>query len=77
MRVSRRKLHQGSSQEKINLYNFSPFFDDEKNVDRVGGRLANSPYTIDKKFPFINLKKSPSTELLIQEAHKENFHEGP
>ena len=39
------------------LLSLSPFFD-KNNVSRVGGRLANSPYSVDKKFPIIIPKTS-------------------
>ena len=42
---------------------------------RVGGRLANSPYTIDRKV--LIPRKSPITEMLIREAHEKNLHGGP
>ena len=44
---------------------------------RVGGRLANSPYIIDRKFPVLIPRKSPITEMLIREAHEKNLHGGP
>ena len=44
---------------------------------RVGGRLANSPYTIDRKFPVLIPRKSPITEMLFREAHEKNLHGGP
>ena len=36
---------------------------------RVGGRLANSFYTIDRKSPVLLPRKSLITEMLIREAH--------
>ena len=59
------------------LLSLSPFFDEDNNVIRVGGRLANSPYSVDKKFPIIIPKLSPLAELLIQESHLRNLHSGP
>ena len=58
---------------KCNLYGLVPFFDEES---QVGGRLANSPYTIDRRFPVLIPRKSPINEMLIREAHKKNFCEG-
>ena len=71
-----------SNTEKINtagyiLNNLSPFYDDEYDVIRVGGRLANSPYNVDKKFPIIIPKYSPITDKLIRESHLRNLHSGP
>ena len=64
-----------SNTEKINtagyiLNNLSPFYDDEYDVIRVGGRLANSPYNVDKKFPINIPKYSPITDKLIREFAK-------
>ena len=59
------------------LFKLSPFYDPDNKVVRVGGRLANSPYNIDKKFPILIPKDSPITVLLIREAHARNLHGGP
>ena len=59
------------------LFKLSPFYDPDNKVVRVGGRLANSPYNIDKKFPVLIPKDSPITVLLIREAHARNIHGGP
>ena len=48
------------------LLSFSPFFNEGNNVIRVGGRLAKSPYIVDKKFPIIIPKTSPLAELLMR-----------
>ena len=58
------------------LLKLSPFYDPDNKVVRVGGRLANSPYNIDKKFPILIPKDSPITVLLIREAHARNLHGG-
>ena len=47
------------------------------NAIRVGGRLANSPYSVDKNFPIIIAKTSPLAELLSRESHLRNLHSGP
>ena len=71
-RHRRQKFPRSSS-----LNSLSPFFDEENKVIRVGGRLANSPYTIDRKFPVLIPRKSPITEMLIREAHEKSLHGGP
>ena len=53
------------------------FLDEENEVIRTGGRLANSPYTIDRKFSVLIRRKTPITEMLIREAHKQNLHGRP
>ncbi|XP_075248345.1 uncharacterized protein LOC142341307 [Convolutriloba macropyga] len=60
-----------------NLLSVSPFFDEGNKVIRVGGRLVNSPYCVDKKFLIIIPKTSPLVELLIRESHLRNLHSGP
>ena len=59
------------------LLSLSPFFDEDNNVIRVGGRLANSPYSVDKKFPILIPKTSPLAQLLIRENHLRNLQSGP
>ena len=59
------------------LLSLSPFFDEDNNVIRVGGRLANSPNSVDKKFPIIIPKTSPLAEVLFQESQSRNLHSGP
>ena len=39
------------------LLNFSPFFDKDYDLLRVGGRLSQSNYPTDKKFPILVFKK--------------------
>ncbi|XP_075247134.1 uncharacterized protein LOC142340445 [Convolutriloba macropyga] len=58
------------------LLSLSPFFGKDDDVIRVGGRLANSPFSVDKKIPIIIPKTSPLAELLIRESHLRNLHSG-
>ena len=69
-RHRRRKFPRNSS-----LNSLSPFFDEENKVIRVGGRLANSPYTIDRKFLVLIPRKSPITEMLFEKHTKKMFTE--
>ena len=62
--------------KKSHLLSFSPFFDEDNNVIRVGGRLANSPYSLDKKIPIIISKTYPLADLLIRKCHLKNLHIG-
>ena len=55
--------------KKSHLLSLSIFFDEDNNVIRVGGLLANSPYSLDKKFPIIIPKTYALAELLIQKCH--------
>ena len=63
----------GSSSKRIkknsHLLSLAPFFDEDNNVIRVDGCLANSPYSVEKKFLIIIPKTSPLAELLIRESH--------
>ena len=65
-----------SSRQCIKKTVIYSFFDKDNNVIRVGGRPANSPYSVDKKFPIIIPKTSPLAELLIRESHLRNLHSG-
>ena len=59
------------------LFTLFPFYDSDNKGFCVGGRLANSPYNIDKKFSILIPKDSPITLLLIREAHARNLLGGP
>ena len=63
--------------KKGRLFKFSPFYDTDNKVLQVGGRLANLPYNVDKKFSILIPKDSPITVLLISEAHARNLHGDP
>ena len=58
------------------LFKRSPFYDPDNKVVSVGGRLANSSYNIDKKFPFLIPKCSTITVLLIRESQARNLYGG-
>ena len=51
------------------LYNLSPFFDSDFNVIRVGGRLGQSNYHEDKKFPVLDPKESHLVPLILKKSH--------
>ncbi|XP_033348712.1 uncharacterized protein LOC117232989 [Bombus vosnesenskii] len=50
-------------------------FHDEDGLLRVGGRLTNSAIPFSQKHPII-LPKSPVTELIIEQEHRNNHHTG-
>ena len=58
------------------LLNLSPFFDKDYDLLRVGGRLSQSNYTTDKKFPILVSKKSDLVSLLIRKYHEAILHGG-
>ena len=54
-------LKNGTVDSKSPLRNLAPFMDTEYMVIRVGGRLGQSKFSEDKKFPVLILVKSHST----------------
>lgn len=58
------------------LRKLSPFLDDQ-GVLRVGGRLAHSNLAYDHKHPAVLPRQHRLTDLIIEEAHRKNFHAGP
>lgn len=66
-----------------NFQKLSPFFEQsEQNgitykLIRVGGRLMNSPFPHDVKFPLLLSRKSFFVNVYLQHIHKENHHAGP
>ena len=58
------------------LLNLSPFFDKDYDLLRVGGRLSQSNYPTDKKFPILVSKKSDLVSLLIRKYHGDTLHGG-
>ncbi|XP_076477263.1 uncharacterized protein LOC143303109 [Bombus vancouverensis nearcticus] len=56
------------------LQPLNPFLD-EDGLLRVGGRLTNSAIPFSQKHPII-LPKSPVTELIIEQEHRNNHHTG-
>ena len=62
--TSEEELIKSTTKQKVQLlpkrgrlFKFSPFYDPDNKVVSVGGRLAKSPYNIDKKFPILNSKR--------------------
>ena len=69
-------LNQGSTiKNKSNLLSLNPIFD--KGLMRVGGRLQNSNYDFDKKFPIILPSKHILTDLILRYEHITLLHGGP
>ncbi|XP_050493055.1 uncharacterized protein LOC126874742 [Bombus huntii] len=56
------------------LQPLNPFLD-EDGLLRIGGRLTNSAIPFSQKHPII-LPKSPVTELIIEQEHRNNHHTG-
>ena len=62
---------------KSTLRTLAPFFDEEKQILRVGGRLANSnSHHMDFKFPIIVPRRSIINAPLIRETHLQCLHGG-
>lgn len=60
---------------KSPLLSLSPFWDENKKLIRVGGRLANAPIAEDHRFP-IALSNTHLARVLAFEAHDKNKHVG-
>ena len=61
---------------KSKILNLTPFMDSKYQVDRVGGRLGQSIYIEDKKFPLLISKQSKLVPLIIQHFHDGALHDG-
>jgi hypothetical protein len=64
---------QVNSKSKLKLLN--PFIDNSGMI-RVGGRLSNSQYSHDKKYPIV-LPKGHVTRLILENTHRDQLHAGP
>jgi hypothetical protein len=64
---------QVNSKSKLKLLN--PFIDNSGMI-RVGGRLSNSQYPHDKKYPIV-LPKGHVTRLILENTHRDQLHAGP
>lgn len=58
------------------LISLNPFLD-SKGMLRVGGRLHNSQFSYDKKFPLLISGKHPLTKPLVTQEHLRLLHAGP
>ena len=61
---------------KSKILNLTPFMDSNYQVIRVGGRLGQSLYNEDKKFPLLISKQSKLVPLIIQHFHEAALHGG-
>ncbi|XP_050676867.1 uncharacterized protein LOC126973587 [Leptidea sinapis] len=69
--LNKQKLPPKSSLNKFNI------FLDKNNIIRVGGRLNNSQFLYDKKYPILIQSTHRFTKLLFQHEHKRLMHAGP
>ncbi|KAK9703675.1 methyltransferase (DUF5641) [Popillia japonica] len=69
-------LHRGISVCKGHVMALNPFLDD-KDIIRVGGRLANADFEYDKKYPILLSSKHYLTKLIFQREHLRLYHAGP
>ncbi|KAJ8912490.1 hypothetical protein NQ315_014590 [Exocentrus adspersus] len=58
---------------KSKILSLNPFMDSE-NILRVGGRLRNSEYNFDKKFPIILPSDHKLTKLILKHEHNRLLH---
>ncbi|XP_050551755.1 uncharacterized protein LOC118279021 isoform X1 [Spodoptera frugiperda] len=61
---------------KNRLISLTPFVD-TKGIIRVGGRLDNSPYDYNTKYPILLCSKHHLTRILFHMQHKRLLHAGP
>ena len=69
-------LKNGTLDSKDPLRNLAPFMDTEFMVIRVGGRLGQSQFSEDKRFPVLLSKKSNHPPLNIHHFHKASLRGG-
>lgn len=62
--------------KKSKLLNLNPFMHSD-GIIRVGGRLGNSKYNFNKKFPIVIPGNHHFTTLLIRKEHMRLLHAGP
>lgn len=70
-----KRLESNECIKDSNIQSLSPFLD-EKGCIRVGGRIKNSDFAFDKKFPLLLPKGHKLTNLIISKYHKELLHCG-
>ena len=66
----------GTVDASSNILSLSPFLDND-GIVRVGGRLKNSPYTVDKKNPILLHADHHITKILLTYEHQRLMHVGP
>ncbi|VEN38782.1 unnamed protein product [Callosobruchus maculatus] len=66
----------GSLKSKSKISNLNPFID-KLGILRVGGRLRDSTFSYDKKYPIILHAKHNFTKLLFEYKHRMLMHPGP
>lgn len=62
--------------KKSKILSLNPFLDN-KGLLRVGGRISNSSFNFEKKFPIILSSKQRLTLLIFEHEHKFLLHVGP
>ncbi|XP_071052883.1 uncharacterized protein [Onthophagus taurus] len=68
---SNKDIQKNSKLAKLNV------FLDKNEIMRVGGRLGNSDYEFDKKFPMVISCKHAFARLLFEMEHRQLLHVGP
>lgn len=61
---------------KSKIFSLSPFFDKENDIIRVGGRLSQSNFSYDKKYPILLSAKHHLTNVIFLYEHKRLMHAG-
>lgn len=69
-------LRNGNTVTKGKLVPLNPFLDEEGLI-RVGGRLKNTEFTVDKKHPIVLSADHKFTQMLFASEHLRLMHAGP
>nr|XP_054747959.1 uncharacterized protein LOC129253553 [Lytechinus pictus] len=59
-----------------NIMKLDPFFDEEDQVFRVGGRIDRAPLSYDVRHPYLLPKKSHISLLIVRDRHAHALHGG-
>eukprot|EP00057_Strongylocentrotus_purpuratus_P005403 XP_003730892.1 PREDICTED: uncharacterized protein LOC100888831 [Strongylocentrotus purpuratus] len=71
-----RHAQRGINFQDPNIMKLDPFFDDETQVFRVGGRMDRAPVSYDVRHPYLLPKKSHISWLIVQDSHAHSLHGG-
>ncbi|XP_028178737.1 uncharacterized protein LOC114366158 isoform X2 [Ostrinia furnacalis] len=70
-------INNKSLKSKSKILSLSPFFDTDKQLILVGGRIDASAYTYEKKHPILLHASHRLTKLYFEREHIRNMHAGP
>ncbi|XP_063971215.1 uncharacterized protein LOC135157940 [Lytechinus pictus] len=71
-----RQAQKGIDFQDPNIQKLSPFFDEDQQVYRIGGRLGRAPLSYDVRHPYLLPKNSHISFLLVRDRHLHALHGG-